>query len=102
MELKVFWTETALEMLEDIFDYYKSEVNTDIGRHLIKKIVSRTLQLKTNPRSGPKEPLLYQRKFEYRYLVEGNYKIIYWVGNNYVNIAAVFDTRQNPQKLRNI
>jgi len=102
MELKVFWTETALEMLEDIYAYYKSEANIDIAKHLVKKIVNRTLQLKTNPQSGPREPLLEQRKFEYRYLVEGNYKIIYWKENNYVNIAAVFDTRQNPLKIRNV
>jgi plasmid stabilization system protein ParE len=102
MELKVFWTETALEMLEDIFDYYKSEVSTDIARQLVKKIVNRTLQLKSNPHSGPQEPLLELRKLEYRYLVEENYKIIYWVENNYVNIAAVFDTRQNPQRMKNI
>jgi plasmid stabilization system protein ParE len=102
MELKVFWTETALKMLEDIFDYYKSEVSTDIARRLVKKIVNRTLQLKSNPYSGSKEPLLKLRKFEYRYLVEGNYKIIYWVENNYVNIAAVFDTRQNPQRIKDI
>lgn len=30
----------------------------------------------------------------------GNYKILYWVEPKTVFIAAVFDCRQNPQKMK--
>ena len=50
MELRVFWTNTAIFQLEDIFDYYK---------------------------------------------------IIYWIEDNYIKIATVFDSRQNPEKMKN-
>jgi toxin ParE1/3/4 len=46
--------------------------------------------------------MLSERKFEYRYLVQGNYKIIYRIEGNYIRIAVVFDTRQNPEKLKNM
>lgn len=38
----------------------------------------------------------------YRYLVEGNYKIVYKVYNEEkeILISTVFDTRQNPTKLK--
>jgi plasmid stabilization system protein ParE len=100
MELRVLWTETARLQLEDIFDYYNSKVGLATARKIIKTIIDRTLQLESNPQSGPKEPLLSERKFEYRYLVQGNYKIIYRIKGNYIRIAMVFDTRQNPDKLK--
>jgi len=102
MELRVFWTDTARFHLEDIFLYYKDKANIRVARKLVKGIIERTIQLENNPNSGPKEPLLSHRKFEYRYLVEGNYKIIYWKEDNYIKIAAVFDCRQNPEKMSNI
>ncbi len=64
MELKVFWTETALNQLRDIFDYYKVKANQRVARNIVRKIVNRTIQLERNPGSGQKEPLLEARKFE--------------------------------------
>jgi hypothetical protein len=37
---------------------------------------------------------------EYRYLVEGNYKIIYSLDDKVLYVEAVVDTRQNPTKLK--
>lgn len=102
MELRVFWTDTARFQLEDIFNYYKDEASIRIARKLVKQIIDRTIQLEKNPNSGTKEPLLSERKFEYRYLVEGNYKIIYWKQDSYIKIATVFDCRQNPEKMKEI
>ena len=102
MELRVFWTDTARFQLEEIFDYYKDKTSVNVARKLVKQIIYRTIQLEQNPNSGQKEPLLSDRKFEYRYLVEGNYKIIYWIEDNYIKVAAVFDCRQNPEKMKNI
>ena len=102
MELAVFWTDTAIEQLEDIFDYYKYKANIGIARSLVMKIIDRTIQLETQPKSGQIEELLEERKNEYRYIVEGNYKIIYWIEDRYVKIASIFDSRQNPKKIKNI
>ena len=38
---------------------------------------------------------------EYRYLVSGNYKIIYKVSENIIVINDIFDTRQNTIKMNN-
>ena len=37
---------------------------------------------------------------DYRYIVIGNYKIIYRIYLNEVIINDVFDTRQDPEKMR--
>lgn len=59
-------------------------------------------QLKGNPFIGQSEDLLTGRKYIYRYLIHNNYKIIYSVDNEngFIKIAEVFDTRQNPEKIK--
>lgn len=52
--------------------------------------------LKTNPLLGAKEPLLINRKGDYRFLIERNYKIIYLNNPDFVSVVAVFDCRRNP------
>jgi len=102
VEIKVFWTQTALNNLEDIFEYHKFKASIDIARKLVKKIVDSTILLQNSPKIGRIEELLRHRKFEYRFIIVGNYKIIYWIEDNYIKIAAVFDTRQNPEKIKKI
>jgi plasmid stabilization system protein ParE len=100
MALKIFWTDSARFQLEEIFKYYRDVSGLRIAQKLKNKIFDRTWQLAKFPESGPLEPLLSSRKLDYRYLVEGNYKIIYWIDNQNIIIAAVFDCRQNPTKLQ--
>ena len=102
MELKVYWTEFAIEQLENIFDYHKYKASLKTAKKLILKIIDRTIQLETQPKSGQVEELLKDRKNEYRYIVEGNYKIIYWIEDKYVKIASIFDSRQNPRKIKEV
>lgn len=99
MDLKVVWTNIASEQLEGVFDYYKITASPTIARKLVKSILQKTASLVKQPKKGPRELLLADRQKEYRYIVEGNYKIIYWVDEAAVHIASVFDTRQNPDKI---
>lgn len=102
MEIKVFWTETALNNLENIFEYYKYKASVRVARKLVKGLVKSTIQIQNSPKIGKKEELLTDRKFDYRFLVVGNYKIIYWIDDNYIKISTVFDCRQNPDKIRKV
>jgi plasmid stabilization system protein ParE len=98
----VFWTDSAIKQLHDIFEFYKSSANVIISHKIINDIINKTILLEKHPKAGQREKLLTNREKEYRYLVEGNYKIIYWIDETFVNIAAVFDCRQNPVKMKNI
>ena len=97
--MTVLWSDNAIEQLESIFEYYNYKSGIVVAKKITKNIVKRTLQLERNPKSGQREKLLVNRKNEYRYIVEGNYKIIYWVDIDFVKIASVFDCRQNPIKI---
>jgi len=99
MEIRIEWSELSERQLKDIFDYYSVEASTRIARKIVNRIVDRVSILENNPFAGPKEELLSNYPEEYRYLVESNYKIIYWKKEDIVTIASVFDYRQNPEKI---
>lgn len=102
MEVKILWSDLALSHLEDIFDYHKTVASASVAKKLVKSIIETTLKLEINPLLGVKEPLLENRPFEYRFLIQKNYKIIYRFSESTVFVAAVFDARQNPEKLAKI
>ncbi len=68
------------------------------AQKVIDKIIDRVQQLENFPLSGQVQPT--QTKQEYRFLVEGLHKIIYSYRAEKIYINAVFDTRQDPNKLK--
>lgn len=101
MELKVFWLEFAENKLEDIYAFYSVKAGKRIAKKLINGIVDATIGIEKHPESGQIEINLQHREQEFRYLLFKNYKIVYRVNHNYnrVEIANIFDTRQNPEKI---
>ena len=101
MELEVYWLELAENKLEDIFSYYSVKTDKRIALKLINGIVDTTTAIKQQPEIGQIENTLNHRKQEFRYLVYKNHKIVYWINYEFsrIEIANVFDTRQNPQKI---
>lgn len=80
----------------------KKEASLNVAKNLLKDIISAPEKLLKTPYIGQEEPLLKQRKINYRYLVCKNHKLIYSVNeeNGLIKIADVFDTRQNPPKIK--
>ena len=101
---KILWTDFAINQIKDIFDYHLIKASQNIAQRLVQKIIDATVILENNPKSGRKEELLADRNQEFRFVIVKNYKIIYWIDYDFsiVNIAIVFDTRQNPKKIRKI
>jgi toxin ParE1/3/4 len=79
-----------------------SKIRKDTSFKTITVIYTRAKSLLNFPLLGEKEELLNFREENFRYLVEGNYKIIYWIDDEVIRIVSVFDTRQNPEKLKNL
>jgi toxin ParE1/3/4 len=96
--MRVFFTDEALADIDQIHEYYR-EVAPLIADKLILKIIDKTLQLEQYSLSGPTEPILSEFGISRRFLVEGNYKIVYQVIDGLVYITQVFDARQNPPKM---
>lgn len=102
MEVKIFWSALAESQLKNIFDYYLDAAGKKTALRIINRITERVNILEKYPQSGAREELLKNYSEDFRYLVEGNYKIIYWINNNIITISSVFDCQQNPEKMKDI
>lgn len=102
MELNLFWTDFSQKELEKIYEYYREKAGVRVAKNLVNGIYNEVLKLKIQPRIGQEEEFLKNRKQEFRYLVYKNYKVIYWINEeeNRIEINDVFDTRQNPLKIK--
>ena len=75
--MKIIWSDFASEMLTEIYQYYKVIASPATARKIKLEIFTATQQLKKHPVSGPIEINLEKINEGHRYLVKGNYKIIY-------------------------
>ncbi|MBT1696843.1 type II toxin-antitoxin system RelE/ParE family toxin [Fulvivirgaceae bacterium PWU4] len=103
-EIVITWTPFALRCLDEIHYFISEEAGSPHpADRFVEKIFARTNQLKSHPESGQQDILLAERGLHCRYLVEGNYKIIYEYieSKMIIVIIDVFHTRQNPQKILN-
>jgi len=97
--MKVIWSDFASKMLKDVYTYYKKGANIRIAKRIKKEIFSSTKRLEKNPKLGQIELYLEQLNEGHRYIIEGNYKIIYKEVKEGILITDVFHTRQNPIEL---
>jgi len=97
--MNIIWTKPAKKDLRKIFNYFKNKVSLKIANKIANSILTNTSILETQ-NIGAKEQILSQLKQEHRFIIDGNYKIIYFINNDIVYITHVFDTRQNPTKLK--
>lgn len=96
---EIRWTKTALNHLDNIFDFYCFTANEMLAQKIISEIIDSTEVLKSTPKIGQKEELLIDFEKTFRYIVSRHTKIIYRIEHNSILITHVFDTRQNPSKL---
>lgn len=102
MELEVYWLELAENKLVDIYGYYSVRAGKRVAEKLITGIIETTIGIENHPEIGQVEVSLKHREEKFRYLVFKNYKIIYWINYDFkrIEIANVFDTRQDPEKVK--
>ena len=96
---QIIWSHFASECLKEAFGYYKEVAGIDIARKIKSNIFIATKQLANNSLSGQVELSLMHLQEEHRYLVQGNFKIIYKVIADTVLITDLFDSRQDPVKI---
>lgn len=94
---EIVWTNSALNDLHDIYQYIAKR-SVSSANKLIDKIANAP---ETIARIGFSEAFAIDEfNKKYRTIVSGNYKILYREINNKIVIFRIFDTRQNPRKLK--
>jgi plasmid stabilization system protein ParE len=101
MDCKIVWSSTARNDLKKIYTYYfgKSQIAANT---IVSDINLHTKLLSQHPYLAAVELLFDDFPKAYRSLVisKSNYKVLYYVENDTIHIARVWDCRQNPEKLR--
>ncbi|AZA73919.1 type II toxin-antitoxin system RelE/ParE family toxin [Chryseobacterium indoltheticum] len=97
--MKIVWTDFAIRNLKSIFEYHVEKANRKIAHKIKQKILTSAKQLISNPESGQLEFYLESLNQNHRYILEGNYKIIYRIVESNIVINDIFDVRQNPIKM---
>jgi toxin ParE1/3/4 len=102
MDLKIIWSDFSETQLDEIYEYYKKRASLKVATKIVTGIIKESEKLIKTSFIGQEEELLKDREIQYRYLVFKNYKVIYSVDekSGFVKIADVFDTRQNPSKMK--
>ena len=97
--MTVEWYVEAVGDLDKIYNYYV-KLNPRAAAMLYNKILDDVEILKTQPYVAALEQMLIDFSEEYRSLVIGNYKVLYFIKNDTVLIVQVFDCRQPPIKFK--
>jgi toxin YoeB len=92
----IVWSEDAKSELKNILEFYsyKNKSKTH-SKNLYKKIQSELNLLIKQPAIGKKTDLI-----NIRGLIIDNHIIYYEVNENHIIILSVWDTRQNPNRLK--
>ena len=98
--MKIIWSNRSLKDLDQIFNFYSKLASFEVAQKIVTQLVEKAQILISYPQIGNLETFNKPQPFEYRYLVEGNHKLIYRISldENYILIARAFDSRRNPKK----
>lgn len=100
MEMRIVWTDKAKSHLRHIHLFYLENVSLKVAESIVNGLVDKVTSLMYNPEMGGIETSLQHYQEGYRCLVDGNYKIIYWIDQQDVIISVIFDCRRNPESLK--
>lgn len=100
--MKIVWSDSAKSQLKEIYDYYREVAGETVSKSIKSKLIKKPQVLTHQAHIGQLEDNTAVKGRGFRYLVEGNHKIVYKVYSDQaiILIAAVFDTRQNPTSLK--
>ena len=93
--MKVYWTKEALEKLQQIKDFI-SQDNTEAALKFVEKLISMGESIVENPERGRIVPELSIS--EIREIVYKNYRIVYLLKKNSIDILTVFESRRLLKK----
>ena len=90
--MKVFWTETAVNHLSAIYNYI-SQNSPQYAQRLVERLTRRSEQIANFPFSGRIVPEFETEQL--REVIEGSYRIIYYVKPEQIDVIAVLHAARN-------
>jgi plasmid stabilization system protein ParE len=98
--MKLIYTKQALLSLEETLNFIAPKVTPEKLIEIRDNILDAADTLVLQPLQGLREPFLEHLGLGHRSLVVSHYKIIYRVVGEYIYITDIFDSRQDPYKMK--
>ncbi len=98
--MKLVYTEEALQGLEESLEFIAAQVSIKTLETIRNNILDRADKLVKNPSSGRREEYLEHLGLDHRRVIESHYKIVYRIVGYTIYITDIFDSRQDPKKMR--
>lgn len=95
--LKIRWTEEAANNLENIISYLESNWTEKELKTFFSKLEKQLELILIFPKAYP---LSLKKKNVHRCVFSKNLTIYYIVESGFIVLLSIFDTRQNPMKLK--
>jgi addiction module RelE/StbE family toxin len=89
--VNVEWTDAALEQLWAIHEYL-TQSSPEYAQRVVDRLTRRTQQIRTFPLSGRVVPEF--NKAQIREVIEGQYRIIYYIKPDQIDVLAVIHGAQ--------
>jgi plasmid stabilization system protein ParE len=96
MVRKVVLSLTAKKKLEELLSYLRYEWSDKVKQEFIEKLDEKINQVSRYPKSCPESKVF---KNLYKCVVTKQTTFYYQIKEDEIEIATLFDTRQDPQKL---
>jgi plasmid stabilization system protein ParE len=97
-EYRLRWQDAAVRDLEQTHAYL-SQHNLEAAIRFAETILDATEQLLLHPEMGPRAADL-KPPGRYRSLTRGHHRLIYRIESEVIWLLRVWDTRQDPQRLK--
>jgi plasmid stabilization system protein ParE len=100
--MKIIITNQSLQSLEDSIDFMQQELELPFEKvtEISDRIFSEIEKLEKQPYLGQVEPLLQKSELQHRRLIIKHHKIIYRIEAKIIYITDIFDSRQDPYKMK--
>ena len=96
--MKVSWSKRAGDAVVRTSVYILDKFGPKASEDFLQEVHHVSDLLESNPCLGPVEPLLAQRSKPYRSVVLNHLnKIVYYIKDDTIRIAAFWDTRREPK-----
>ena len=96
--MKIHWHKRAVAQLHQVEDYVFRDFGERIRQEFMDEVEQAVLSLARMPSMGQLAPLFAHRKQAYRSIIVRRLnKVVYYVKDDTLHIAAFWDTRREPR-----
>ena len=97
--MRVIWHPQAEDALDQVANYVREQFGAKRRNFFLQEVRKTTKILQHSPYIGSIDPLFDDRPVTYRsIIINGLSKMVYYIDDNIIHIAAFWDTRREPKK----